>query len=29
VSRPADPFVTRFVRAHRQFDAKPESESRA
>jgi osmoprotectant transport system ATP-binding protein len=29
VARPADPFVTRFVRAHRQFDARPESETRA
>ncbi len=29
VSRPADPFVTRFVRAQRRFDARAESESNA
>jgi osmoprotectant transport system ATP-binding protein len=29
VARPADPFVTRFVRAHRHFDVPPESEARA
>ncbi len=29
VARPADPFVTRFVRAQRRFDARAESESSA